>query len=280
MKRKSLGRGLEALIPEQNFFDEVPVINIEIEKISPGGHQPRKSFDNDKMGQLVNSIKNRGVLQPIIVKEQNGGYSIIAGERRWRAAKIAGIKAIPSIIKDVSQRDAMELALIENIQREDLNPLEEAEAYKKLIEEYQLTHEELSEKVGKDRATISNYLRLLSLPQEVKDLLIEEKISMGHARAIGAIRDSNDQIIISRKVYETGMSVRKLERLVQNWGKLKRKKLLSDKSLPEVFELEEKLKRILGTKVKLYHNQKKNCGRIQIEYYSIDDLERILNFFR
>ncbi|OGL40625.1 MAG: hypothetical protein A3C43_09565 [Candidatus Schekmanbacteria bacterium RIFCSPHIGHO2_02_FULL_38_11] len=280
MKRKSLGRGLEALIPEQKLLNEIPLINVDVEKIFPGEHQPRKTFDDIKLSHLVNSIKSRGIIQPIILKEENGGYKIIAGERRWRAAKIAGIKTVPAIIKDVSQRDAMELALIENIQREDLNPIEEAQAYKRLIEEYQLTHEELSEKVGKNRATISNYLRLLNLPKEVKNYLFEEKITMGHAKVVAGLQNQKDQISISKKVYETGLSVRTLENLVQNWGKTKKKKLIPSKASPEVFEIEEKLKRTLATKVKLFHNEKKNCGRIQIEYYSIDDLERILNFIK
>jgi len=279
MTRKSLGRGLEALIPDKGIGNELSVINIDVDKISPGEHQPRKFFNNEKLEELVNSIKNQGVIQPILLKEENGGYRIIAGERRWRAAKLAGIKTIPALIKDVSKKEATELALIENIQREDLNPLEEAEAYKRLIEEYQLTQENLSERVGKNRATISNYLRLLNLPKEIKELLIGEKITMGHARAIIGIKNVADQIIISKKIYETGMSVRKLEQLVQNWDSLKRKRATPqpDKRDPEVFEIEEKLKRSLGTKVKLHHNQKKNCGRIQIEYYSLDDLDRILN---
>ena len=266
MKRKSLGRGLEALIPDKEFFNEYPVINVDVDKITPGEHQPRKVFNSERLEGLVNSIKNQGVIQPILLKEENGGYKIIAGERRWRAAKSAGIKTIPALIKDVSHKEATELALIENIQREDLNPLEEAGAYKRLIEEYQLTQENLSARVGKNRATISNYL-------------VDEKITMGHARAIIGIKNAADQIIISKKIYETGMSVRKLEQLVQNWDSLKRKKAGSqpDKRDPEVFEIEEKLKRALGTKVKLHHNQKKNRGRIQIEYYSLDDLERILN---
>ena len=280
MKRKSLGRGLEALIPEQNLSEQSQIINVEIEKISPGEHQPRKLFDDSKLEQLVNSIKNRGIIHPIIIREENGGYRIIAGERRWRAAKTAGIKTVPAIIKDVSKREAIELALIENIQREDLNPIEEAEAYERLIGEYELTHDELSERVGKNRATISNYLRILNLPEEVKNFLIEEKISMGHARAILGVKDPNDQIIISKKIHETGMSVRNLEKLVQKWDKIKKKKIPQAKVLPEVFEIEEKLKRILGTKVKLYHCQKRNSGRIQIEYYSLDDLDRILNFFK
>src|SRR3972149_4661052 len=276
MKRKSLGRGLEALIPEQKPFNETSVINVDVEKVFPGEHQPRKSFDDVKLNQLVSSIKNRGIIQPIILKEENGGYKIIAGERRWRAAKVAGMRTVPAIIKDVSQRDAMELALIENIQREDLNPIEEAEAYKRLIEEYKLTHEEVSEKIGKNRATISNYLRLLNLPEEVKNYLFEEKITMGHARAIAGILNSRDQISISKKIYDTGMSVRTLENLIQNLGKTKRKKVILEKKAPEVFEIEERLKRVFATKVRLLHNEKKKCGKIHIEYYSIDDLERIL----
>src|SRR3989304_7604529 len=247
MKRKSLGRGLEALIPEQKLLNEIPLINVDVEKIFPGEHQPRKSFDDIKLNELVNSIKSRGIIQPIILKEENGGYKIIAGERRWRAAKTAGIKTVPAIIKDVSKREAIELALIENIQREDLNPIEEAEAYERLIGEYELTHDELSERVGKNRATISNYLRILNLPEEVKNFLIEEKISMGHARAILGVKDPNDQIIISKKIHETGMSVRNVEKLVENWDKTKKKKIPQAKVLPEVFEIEEKLKRILGT---------------------------------
>ena len=247
MTRKSLGRGLEALIPDKEFFNEYPVINVDVDKITPGEHQPRKVFNSERLEGLVNSIKNQGVIQPILLKEENGGYKIIAGERRWRAAKSAGIKTIPALIKDVSHKEATELALIENIQREDLNPLEEAGAYKRLIEEYQLTQENLSARVGKNRATISNYLRLLNLPKEVKDLLVDEKITMGHARAIIGIKNAADQIIISKKIYETGMSVRKLEQLVQNWDSLKRKKATPqpDKRDPEVFEIEEKLKRSL-----------------------------------
>ncbi len=270
--KSALGRGLNALIPEKG----VQVREIEVSLIKPGPEQPRRNFDEKALSELAQSIKEKGVLQPVIIrKAQQGGYFLIAGERRWRAAKEAGLKKIPAIIKDVDSSSALELALVENIQRDDLNPLEMAEAFQRLIDEFSYTQEELSKRVGKDRATIANYLRILNLPPEIKELIVNDRISLGHAKAILSLPTKPLQIEIAREVIKKGLSVRETERLCaakksRKAGSRKKKK----EKDPNIIALEEKLKQSLGTKVQIRHKGKR--GKIEIEYYSLDELDRLL----
>lgn len=267
--KTALGKGLEALIPEKGE----DIIKIDIEKIIPDRHQPRKIFREDSLKELSQSIKERGILQPIIVSRiGDGTFRLIAGERRWRAAQLAGIKQIPALIKEVSSQDAIEIALIENIQREELNAIETAGAFQRLIEEYHLTQDELSTRVGKDRATIANYIRILKLPDEIKDYINEGSISIGHAKAILTIDDKQGQLKAAKEIIKRGLSVREAEKLCKRLSQPQLKK--EKEKQPEVIELENRLKQILGTKVKIDH--KGNKGKIEIQYYSLDELDRLL----
>lgn len=270
MQRRALGKGLGALIPEAEINTGAYVKEITIERIIPGDHQPRKSFNEKSIAELAASIKDKGVLQPIIVRRHNEDYQIIVGERRWRAAKLAGLRSIPSIIRDASDAETMEIALIENIQRQDLNPLEEAEAYKRLIEEYKLTQEELATRIGKDRSSIANYLRLLKLPKEIKEDLISGNLSMGHARALLALDSSTNQIRLRNEIVKRKMSVRLAEKAVR---KYKSKKKIGVESTPEIESIREAMMIALGTKVRVVGTLK--GGRVEIDYYSAEDLERI-----
>ena len=267
--KTALGRGLEALIPDKGE----EVIRLDIDRIFPGEQQPRKTFRDDSLKELSASIKEKGVLQPIIVSRSGDGtFRLVAGERRWRAAALAGLKKIPSLIRNVASRDSLEIALIENIQREDLNPIESAEAFNRLIIEFKLTQEELSDKVGKDRATIANYLRLLKLPDEVKTLLYNGTLSLGHAKAILAIEGKANQIEAARKILKKGLSVRDAESLSKKMPASSHTKSVKD---PQISSLEEKLIRGLGTKVRIMNKGKR--GKIEIEYYSFEELERLLD---
>lgn len=268
----ALGRGLEALIPERGL----EVIAVDIKKIVPNPHQPRKNFKDTSLKELAQSIKAKGVLQPIVVsKNSDGSYSIIAGERRWRAAAFAGLEKIPAVIKKADQKDSLEIALIENIQREDLNPLEMASAFEYLLSTYNLTQDELSDKVGKDRATIANYLRLLKLPDEIKRLLSEEKLSMGHAKALLGVEQRQRQIDIARAIVSNSLNVREVENHIRDFEKQKPRKRKEDPVDPNVKDIEDKLRDHLGTKVKITHRGKK--GKIEIEYYSLEELDRLLD---
>jgi ParB family chromosome partitioning protein len=267
--KTALGKGLEALIPETGE----EVIHVDIDRIFPGQQQPRKKFKDEPLKELAGSIKERGVLQPIIVSRVGDGtFSIVTGERRWRAAALAGLKKIPALVKNVASKDSLEIALIENIQREDLNPVETAEAFNRLIVEFNLTQEDLSRKVGKDRATVANYLRLLKLPQEVKQLVDNGSLSIGHAKAILAIEGKAQQIEAARKIVKKDLSVREAESLSKKTSKPQKVTRYKD---PQVASLEEKLIRSLGTKVRIRTSGKK--GKIEIEYYSLDELERLLD---
>jgi ParB family chromosome partitioning protein len=267
--KTALGKGLEALIPDKGE----EVIQLDIDRIFPGEQQPRKIFKDDSLKELAVSIKEKGVIQPIIVSRTgDGAFRLVAGERRWRAAALAGLKKIPALIKNVASRDSLEIALIENIQREDLNPIEAAEAFNRLITEHKLTQEELSDKVGKDRATISNYLRLLKLPDEVKALLYNGSLSMGHAKAILAIEGRTPRIEAAGKIIRKGLSVREAEALTKKIAKPRKQEPAKDL---QISSLEEKLIKSLGTKVRITHKGKK--GRIEIEYYSLEELERLLD---
>jgi ParB family chromosome partitioning protein len=266
--KTALGKGLEALIPEKGE----EVIYLDISRIFPGEQQPRKAFRDDSLKELAASIKEKGVLQPVIVSRVGDGtFRLVTGERRWRAATLAGLKKIPALVRDVASRDSLEIALIENIQREDLNPIETAEAFRKLTTDFHLTQEELSDKVGKDRATIANYLRLLKLPEEIKSLIYNGSLSMGHAKALLTIEGRAHQVEAARKIIKKGLSVRETETLTKKPIKTKKVRITKD---PQISSLEEKLIRSLGTRVRIFHKGKK--GKIEIEYYSIEELDRLL----
>jgi ParB family chromosome partitioning protein len=270
--KTALGKGLDALLPDRGS----EVIEIEVIKILRNENQPRKVFKDETLQELALSIKEKGVLQPVIVSRiGDGNFRLIAGERRWRASSLAGLKKIPALIKEVSSQDSIEIALIENIQREELNPIETADTFNRLMRDFNLTQEALSDRVGKNRATIANYLRILKLPDEIKIFINEGHLSLGHAKALLAIEDSNKQLETAKKIVREGLSVREVEALcskpVQN-TKVKTKK--TAKKLPEVADLEDKLIRALGTKVRIDHKGKK--GKIEIDYYSLDELDRLL----
>ncbi|MCS7215829.1 MAG: ParB/RepB/Spo0J family partition protein [Thermodesulfovibrio sp.] len=272
--KKALGKGLDALIPKvEKTEKESSLIEVEIERILPGVAQPRTDFDEKALKELAQSIKEKGIIQPIVLSRVGDGtFRIIAGERRWRAAKLAGVEKIPAIIKDVSPLEAVEIALIENIQREDLDPVETASAFERLIKEFNITQEELSQRVGKDRATIANYLRILKLPEDIKLWLKDGLLTMGHAKALLSIEDSNKQKEIAQTIIKKGLSVRQTEEVVKKLSKstLKKRK---DK-IPEIADLEDKLTSELGAKVKIIHKGK--SGKLEIFYNSLDELDGIL----
>lgn len=289
---KGLGRGIGNLIPEETkdekdvvvkeVVKEVVVkepaeVKVRISQVEPNKEQPRKYFDEDALIELSESIKQYGVLQPLLVQKKDNYYEIIAGERRWRAAKLAGVKEIPVVIKDYSDQEVMEIALIENIQREDLNPIEEAQAYQRLIKDYRLKQDEVAEKVSKSRAAITNSLRLLKLDKRVQEMVMEGKLSNGHARTIISIEDGDKQYAIAQKIFDEKLSVREVEKLMREQDK----KGKHPKELPEndfVYrDLEEKLSKSLGTQVTI-KNKSNNKGKIEIQYYSQSELERILEF--
>jgi ParB family chromosome partitioning protein len=280
MEKRVLGKGLKALIP-----DDVPQrsesrgsIQLNVSDIAPGRFQPREVFDPDKLRGLVQSIKEKGLIQPVVVRPRGDGYELIAGERRLRAAKELGIAQVPAIIKDVKDDEALEIALIENIQRDDLNPIEEAKAYQRLSEEFSLTQEQISEKVGRDRASVSNTMRLLKLPAKIKEEISLGRISMGHAKAILMLDSEHSQLELCLKIIRRGLSVREAEYFVRRKITGKAGPARPRKHATEIRAIEEELQRILGTKVTLLHQAKR--GKIMIEYYSNDDLERLLNIFR
>jgi ParB family transcriptional regulator, chromosome partitioning protein len=270
--KAALGKGLEALLPDKGG----EVIDIEIGKIIRNENQPRKIFNDEALKELALSIREKGVLQPVIVSRTgDGNFRLIAGERRWRATSLAGLKKIPALIKDVSSQDAIEIALIENIQREELNPIETADAFNRLMKEFNLTQEMLSERVGKNRVTVANYLRILKLPDEIKAFLNDGSLTLGHAKAILSIEDRSVQIEAAKKIVREGLSVREAESLCTTpleSSVAKAKKI--KKKLAEVADLEDKLIQALGTKVRIEHKGKK--GKIEIEYYSLDELDRLL----
>ncbi len=277
MVKKGLGKGLGALISNEALEEESGVIEIRINEIEPNAGQPRKYFDDEKLVQLAESIKQHGIIQPIIVKKDNSIYTIIAGERRWRAAKLAGLSKVPALIKEFTNKQVMEVALIENLQREDLNPIEEADAFLNLMNEYNMTQEQIAETIGRSRPAIANSLRLLGLCEEVKKFIVSGDLTSGHARTLVIIQDPGLQLKAADYIIENKLSVRETEnyikRLFQN--KSDKKKIINDN--PDFKFVEDKLKSILGTKVKLQANN--NKGKITIEYYSNDELERLLEFF-
>ena len=286
-KKRGLGRGLNALIntgsdtennkentKENHEYKEV-FINISL--VEPNRNQPRKEFDKESLSELANSIKQYGILQPIIVQKNGDMYEIIAGERRWRAAKEAGLTEVPVIVRDYDKQKVMEISIIENIQRENLNPIEEAMAYQSLMEEYGLKHDELAEKVSKNRSTITNSMRLLKLSKNIQQMLIDGRISTGHAKVLLSVEDINEQEKIAQELIDKSLSVRELEKLVKKYTKPRKKKDDKDDKDYSLFyrEYEDRLKDILGTKVQI-NTKDKNKGRIEIDYYSAAELERIV----
>ena len=279
--KTALGKGLSALIPEKEkaavAVKTNEILELNIKNIVPNKYQPRKVFNDTALNDLVSSIKEKGIIQPIIVrKSSDTTYELIAGERRWRAATVAGLATIPVIVKDAAPVEALELALIENIQREDLNPLETAEAFQRLIDDFKMTHEDMSKKVGKDRATVTNYLRILKLSSDVKKWIAEGSLSMGHAKALLQLENKQLQINIARKIIHDGLSVRATEALCKKSisGALPAKRVPTKD--PQVASLEEKLIQSLGTKVHLKHRSNKKGGKIEIEYFSLEELDRLL----
>lgn len=277
VKKKGLGKGLGALLTDENSsIDSDSITEIKLIDIEPNRNQPRKSFDDENILELADSIKQNGVITPILVQEsENGYYSIIAGERRWRASKIAGLKSIPAIIKKYDEEKLFEISLIENLQREDLNPVEEALGYKKLMDDYRLTQEDVSVKVSKSRSSVANALRLLNLPDEVIKYLEENKISVGHAKVLLSVSDEKTQIKLAKLVCDNKISVRELEAEIKKLNKPEKIIEKEDLNVKLAFEKVEKIMSdSLGTKVKI--SNKNNKGKIQIEYYSRGDLERIV----
>lgn len=295
VRKGGLGRGLDAMIsetaskPRTTATKKVAapkeqkansVLKVKLTQVEPNRKQPRKQFDEDALLELAESIKQFGVLQPLLVKQKGDYFEIIAGERRWRASKLAGIKEVPVIIKELTEQETVEISLIENIQREDLNPVEEAMAYKRLIDEFHLKQDEIADRVGKSRTAVTNSMRLLKLDEKVQQMLIDEMITAGHARAILSISDKEKQANVAMKVFDEKLSVRETEALVKHiLEPPKEKKKTVNTTEDTVYEqLEERLKSIVGTRV-FIHRKKNNKGKIEIEYYSKDDLERIIDLF-
>ena len=290
VKRTGLGKGLDSMIPPKatSKAAKEKVSNVsktgetilKINEVEPNKKQPRKFFNEEALKELSDSIKQHGIVQPLVVAKQKDYYEIIAGERRWRAAKMAGLKEVPVVIKDYSPQEIMEVALIENIQREDLNPVEEAKAYQNLIKEYNLKQEEVAERVSKSRSAITNSLRLLKLNERVLDFLIQETISSGHARALLALEDPEKQVSVAEKIAKEHLSVRDTEKLVKNINQPVKKAPKKELKNDFVYKnMEEQLKQKIGTKVKI-NRKSENKGKIEIEYYSQDDLEKIVAYFK
>lgn len=289
--KKGLGKGLDSLITDKVSKPVKPksehaadAVMIDIKKVEPNREQPRKKFDEDALIELSESIKQFGVLQPLLCQERDDYYEIIAGERRWRAAKIAGIKEVPVIIKKLSEQEIMEISLIENLQREDLNPIEEALAYKRLIDEFKLKQDEVAERVSKSRTAVTNAMRLLKLNEKVQQMVIDEMLTTGHARALLGIEDQDIQYVLAQQIFDQKLSVRDTEKLVKSMqnekkGKRKEPEKLDSKLLAIYSDLEEQMKKIMGTKV-LINSKNSNSGKIEIEYYSQDELDRIIDLIR
>jgi len=275
MKKKALGKGLKAFIPEEyGIFKEERFAELDIEKLKPSSYQPRLKFSKDSLEELASSIKKSGILQPVLVVPEGNHYTIIVGERRWRAAQKIGFKKIPSIIRSMPVAQQLETSLVENIQREDLNPLEIALAYQKLSQELNYTQEDIAEKVGKDRTSVANYLRLINLPKEIQDYLAAGSISMGHARALLSLENSKMQIAFARKIIKKQLSVRQVEKTVQKLKDAPQREKRRPLD-PDLMALQEEFIRYLGTKVSISGGQ--NRGVIKIHYFSTEELNRIFN---
>ena len=277
-KKKGLGKGLGALIPGADLFARTgdQFFYCEIEDITPNPYQPRQNVRDKAFNQLVDSVRERGILQPLLVRSTEGGYQLIAGERRWRAAQVAGLQRVPVIIKESAEPESFELALIENIQRKDLNPIEEGEAYRRLHQEFQLSQEKIAKKIGKDRSTVANMIRLLKLPDKIRNDIVDGVLSMGHARALLALPATDAQLRARNTIVKRSLSVRETEKLIQDL--LKKKKVKPAKPLDSHSRaIIDRLIRHFGTKVNIARRGKR--GKIEIEFYSDEDLQRILDLF-
>lgn len=303
MVKKGLGKGLGAIFGEdvvkeskeetekkakakaeakaaEKMDDKGRILMLKLDLVQPNKEQPRKTFDEEKINELAESVKNYGVLQPLLVQKKGSFYEIIAGERRWRAAKAAGLKEVPAVLKEYSKQEAMEISLIENVQRADLNPIEEALGYKQLINEFGLTQEEIAIRVAKSRVAITNTMRLLKLDEQIQNMLIQGIISSGHARALLSLEDTMMQLKAAKEILDKKLSVRETEKLVKRMQKEvsgeKKEEKKKDETLALIYQnLEDRMKSVMGTKVSI-HNKDKNKGRIEIEYYSEAELERIV----
>lgn len=273
MKKKALGKGLKAFLPDDyGILKEEKFVEMDIEQLKPNPLQPRKRFDSESLEELANSIRETGVLQPVVVIPEENYYRIVLGERRWRAAQKIGLKKIPVLIRNMTNEQQLEASLVENLQREDLNPIEIAAAYNKMVRELKYTQQAISEKVGKDRASVANYIRLLKLPQEIQDMLEEKKLSMGHARALITLDEHELQISLARQIVKRNLSVRDVEKLI-NRVKEKSKPVKSPIFDPNLLSLQEEFIKRLSTKVAISGDQ--NQGVIKVYYYSVDELNRI-----
>ncbi len=285
---RGLGKGLEALIPDksgkENSIEKSVAASaisersdtlVKISKVEPNREQPRKNFDEDALEELAESIKQFGVIQPILVQDRKDHFEIIAGERRWRAAKLAGLKEIPVIIKNYTEQEIVEISLIENIQRQDLNPIEEAQAYRRLLTEFNLKQDEVAERVSKSRTAVTNSMRLLKLCDEVQQMVIDDMISTGHARAILSIENQEEQYVLAQKIFDEKLSVREVEKIVKNLGKPAKVKKFDERNIDFIYdEMQEKLKESLGTKVEIT-SKGKGTGKIEIEFYSHEEMDRL-----
>lgn len=294
MAARGLGKGLDSLIPNalgetktkkettvksktETAEEKEPQTLVKITKVEPNREQPRKNFDEDALQELADSIKQFGLLQPILVQDRKDYYEIIAGERRWRAAKLAGLKEVPVIIRNYTEQEIVEISLIENIQREDLNPIEEAQAYKRLLTEFHLKQDEVAERVSKSRAAVTNSIRLLKLNEEVQRMVVDEMISTGHARALLAVENPEEQYNLAQHIFDEKLSVRDVEKLVKNLHKPAKPKKVDDKTMQVIYQdIEEKLKQKLGRKV-IVTSKGEGSGKIEIEFYNHEDLDRLLD---
>lgn len=294
MAARGLGKGLDSLIPNalgetktkkettvksktETTEEKEPQTLVKITKVEPNREQPRKNFDEDALQELADSIKQFGLLQPILVQNRKDYYEIIAGERRWRAAKLAGLKEVPVIIRNYTEQEIVEISLIENIQREDLNPIEEAQAYKRLLTEFHLKQDEVAERVSKSRAAVTNSIRLLKLNEEVQRMVVDEMISTGHARALLAVENPEEQYNLAQRIFDEKLSVRDVEKLVKNLHKPAKLKKVDDKTMQVIYQdIEEKLKQKLGRKV-IVTSKGEGSGKIEIEFYNHEDLDRLLD---
>ena len=290
VNKRGLGKGLDTMIPpvknekksEKGDPAKGPETLVNITKVEPNREQPRKNFDEDALLELSESIKQYGLLQPILVQDRKDYYEIIAGERRWRAAKIAGVKEVPVIVKEYTDQEILEIGLIENIQRENLNPIEEAMAYKRLLNEFHLKQDEVAERVSKSRTAVTNSMRLLKLSDDVQRMVIDEMITTGHARALLGVEDPAEQYNLAQRIFDEKLSVREVEKIVKNMGKpvKPKKEKVVDKSMQVIYDdISEKLKTQLGTKVNIVPKED-GSGKIEIEFYSHDELDRILDLMK
>jgi ParB family transcriptional regulator, chromosome partitioning protein len=276
--KRALGKGLSALLPARGGpppSAESGLLSLPIEKIEPNPVQPRSVFQAERLNELAQSIRENGIIQPLVVRRQGDHYQLIAGERRWRAARLAGLTQVPAVVQDFAEDRLMEIALVENIQREDLNPIEVAQAFERLNKQFKLSHEQIAQRTGKDRTTVTNLLRLLKLPGDIQVMLAEHRLSMGHARALLGLEDPENQIEVAGRIASEGLSVRQVERLVQRMNTPRDPKPAEEAALdPNVRAAVQELERTLGTRVRIVPKSDQR-GRIEIDYYSLEDLTRI-----